>query len=81
VFLASALLRVARAVPIQAPASVSVVSSVAVLGSNTGVSVFRAFSTLTVFVESVEMLQPAVSLTWARPPRALLRVQQLFVRS
>jgi len=37
-FLASDLLRVARVVPIQAPASVSVVSSAAVRGSDTGVS-------------------------------------------
>ena len=44
--------------------------------------VFRAVSTLMVLVESSQTLQPAVAmLILARPPRALLRVQQLFVRS
>jgi len=45
------------------------------------IQVFRAVSTLAVLVESVQMLQPAVSLTSARLPRALLRVELLSVRS
>jgi len=47
------------------------------------IQVFRAVSTLavTVLVESVKMLQPAVSMSSARLPRALLRVKLLSVRT
>jgi len=46
------------------------------------IQVFRAVSMLAVFVEAVNMLQPAVLLsTFARLMRVLLRVELLSVRS